>query len=326
MKKYDVVALGEILIDFTFAGVNSEGKNLYEENAGGAPANCVSALAKLGGKGAFIGMTGRDSFGEDVRRVLEKLSVDTSGMRYTESQHTTLAFVSLDESGERHFSFCRNPGADTQLSEKDLDTAMLENARILHIGSLSLTDEPCKSATLKAIEIVKNAGGLISYDPNYRANLWHERSDAIPIMKSIFPLADSVKVSDEELALLFGAETSLEAGGNLILDTGVRLALITLGSKGVYYAAKLPSGERIAGTVGCKKVDVVDTTGAGDSFTGGMLYRLSRREAPFAFTQAELEADLRFANTVASICVTRRGAIPALPALSEVEEALSEQR
>ncbi|MBR1403742.1 MAG: carbohydrate kinase [Treponema sp.] len=319
MKKYDVVALGEILIDFTFAGTNVDGKKLYEENPGGAPANCVSAVSKLGGKGAFIGMTGRDSFGEDVRRVLEEITVDTSGMRYTESQHTTLAFVSLDESGERHFSFCRNPGADTQLSENDLDKAMLENARIFHIGSLSLTDEPCKSATLKAIEIVKKAGGLISYDPNYRAALWHGRADAIPLMKSIFPLADSVKVSDEELALLFGTETSAEAGGNALLDRGVRLAMITLGPKGVYYAAKLPNGERISGTVGCEKVKVVDTTGAGDSFTGGMLYRLTRRENPFSFTKEELEADLRFANTVASICVTRRGAIPALPTLSEVE-------
>ncbi len=323
MKKYDVVSLGEILIDFTFAGTNSDGKNLYEENPGGAPANCVSAVAKLGGKSAFIGMTGRDSFGEDVRRVLEKINVDTSGMRYTEIQHTTLAFVSLGPSGERHFSFCRNPGADTQLSEKDLDKPMLENARIFHIGSLSLTDEPCKTATLKAIDIVKKAGGLISYDPNYRANLWHGRSDAIPLMKSIFPLADSVKVSDEELALLFGKETSTEDGGNMILDLGVRLAMITLGEKGVYYAAKLPNGERISGTIGVRKVDAVDTTGAGDSFTGGMLYRLTRRENPFDFTKKILESDLTFANTVASICVTRRGAIPALPTLKEVESLLS---
>lgn len=322
MKKYDVVALGEILIDFTFAGTNADGKKLYEENPGGAPANCVSAVAKLGGRGAFIGMTGRDSFGEDVRRVLEKINVDTSGMRYCDSQHTTLAFVSLDPSGERHFSFCRNPGADTQLAPKDLDTEMLENSRILHIGSLSLTDEPAKSATLKAIEIVKKAGGLISYDPNYRANLWKGRTDAIEVMKSIFPLADTVKVSDEELALLFGENISAEEGGNKILDLGASLAMITLGAKGVFYAAKAPDGKRISGTISVRKVDVVDTTGAGDSFTGGILYRLTRRENPLDFTKEELEADLKFANTVASICVTRRGAIPALPSLSEVEESL----
>ncbi|WP_191017981.1 carbohydrate kinase family protein [Treponema zioleckii] len=318
MKKYDVVALGEILIDFTFAGTNSDGKKLYEENPGGAPANCVSAVAKLGGKGAFIGMTGRDSFGEDVRRVLEGLNVDTSGMCYTDSQHTTLAFVSLEPNGERHFSFCRNPGADTQIRPEDLNEEMLKNARIFHIGSLSLTDEPAKSSTLAAIQIVKKAGGLISYDPNYRANLWNGRSDAIPLMKSIFPLADSVKVSDEELALLFGKENCIEDGANKILDFGPTLAMITLGAKGVFYGAKLPDGSRIFGTIGCKDVKVVDTTGAGDSFTGGMLYRLTRRENSFAFTKAELEADLQFANTVASICVTRRGAIPALPTLDEV--------
>ena len=319
MKKYDVVALGEILIDFTFAGTNADGKKLYEENPGGAPANCVSAVAKLGGKGAFIGMTGRDSFGEDMRRVFEEIHVDTSGMRYCDSQHTTLAFVSLDPNGERHFSFCRNPGADTQIRPEDLDEEMLKNARIFHIGSLSLTDEPAKSATLSAIDIVKKAGGLISYDPNYRANLWKGRSDAIDLMKSIFPLADTVKVSDEELALLFGEKTTPEEGGNMLLDLGVSLAMITLGPKGVFYSAKLPDGSRINGTVGCKSVKVVDTTGAGDSFTGGMLYRLTRRENPLGFTKTELEKDLNFANTVASICVTRRGAIPALPTLSEVE-------
>ncbi|MBP3771762.1 MAG: carbohydrate kinase [Treponema sp.] len=322
MKKYDVVALGEILIDFTFAGTNADGKKLYEENPGGAPANCVSAVSKLGGKGAFIGMTGRDSFGEDVRKVLSEINVDTSGMRYCDSQHTTLAFVSLDAQGERHFSFCRNPGADTQIRPEDLDEEMLKNARIFHVGSLSLTDEPAKSATLKAIEIVKKAGGLVSYDPNYRANLWKGRTDAIEVMKSIFPLADTVKVSDEELALLFGSETSAEEGGNKILDLGASLAMITLGSKGVFYAAKIPDGKRISGTIPVRKVDVVDTTGAGDSFTGGILYRLTRRKNPLDFTKEELEADLKFANTVASICVTRRGAIPALPSLSEVEESL----
>ncbi len=320
MKKFDLVALGEILIDFTYAGTNADGKKIYEENPGGAPANCVSALSKLGGKGAFIGMTGRDSFGEDLRRVLEGINVDTSGMCYSDFQHTTLAFVSLDQNGERSFSFCRNPGADTQLRPEDLNGEILADARIFHIGSLSLTDEPAKSATLAAIEMVKKGGGLISYDPNYRANLWHGRHDALPLMKSLFRFADIVKVSDEELALLFGKETELEDGGNRILDLGVSLAMITLGADGVFYVAKLADGKRISGKVGCKKVKVVDTTGAGDSFTGGMLYRLTRRENPLAFTKEELESDLEFSNTVASICVTRRGAIPALPTLAEVNE------
>ena len=318
-EKKDVVALGEILIDFTFAGKNADGKNLFEENPGGAPANCVSAVAKLGGKSAFIGMTGRDSFGEDVRAVLQNIGVDTSAMRYTDKQHTTLAFVSLDANGERHFSFCRNPGADTQISPDDLDYDMLKNTRIFHCGSLSLTDSPAKEATLAAIEAAKKAGAFISYDPNYRAALWKGRADAIDLMKSLFVYADLVKVSDEELALLFG-DVSAEDGAKEIMERGVSLVLVTLGSKGVYYRAKNKAGEVFSGTIGVPSVKVADTTGAGDSFTGGLLYRLTRRENPLDFDKSAIEADLVFANSVASICVTRRGAIPALPTLSEVEE------
>lgn len=320
MKKIDVTALGEILIDFTFSGVNADGKKVYEENPGGAPANCVCAVSKLGGKGAFVGKTGCDSFGNDLRDVLAGLNVDVSGMRTTETQHTTLAFVSLDSNGERNFSFCRNPGADTQLSPEDLDKTQLENTKILHVGSLSLTDEPAKSATLEAIKIVKAAGGLISYDPNWRANLWRGRNDAMDELKSLFKFADLVKVSDEELELLFGKGISCEEGAKKILAEGVKLVLITLGAEGVYYAAGGNGVIEANGTIPVPKVKVADTTGAGDSFNGGLLYRLTRRESPLSFTEQELKDDLIFANSVASLCVTKRGAIPALPTLQEVEE------
>lgn len=319
-KRYDVVALGEILIDFTDSGTNADGKKLYEENPGGAPANCVSAVVKLGGSGAFVGMTGRDSFGSDIRAVLEDIGVDIRGMRYCDSQHTTLAFVTLAANGERAFSFCRNPGADTQIQPSDLDPEMLSQTKFLHVGSLSLTDEPAKSTTLKAIELVKKAGGLVSYDPNYRANLWHGRTDALPLMKSIFPLADSVKVSEEEMELLFGKGLSYAAGAQQILALGPSLVMITLGSKGVYYASK----HGFSGQLGVPQVKVADTTGAGDSFGGGMLYRLTRREDPLAFTKEELEKDIAFANAVASLCVMKRGAIPALPDLAHVEAFMKE--
>lgn len=318
-KKFDVAALGEILIDFTFAGKSADGKNLFEENPGGAPANCVAALTKLGGKGAFIGMTGEDSFGKDLKSVLEGLKINTDGLCTTKKQHTTLAFVSLDQNGERHFSFCRNPGADTQLSKEDLNHELLKNAKILHIGSLSLTDEPAKSATEEAVKIVKEAGGLISYDPNYRETLWGGRKDAIPTIKSMIPLADILKVSEEELALLYGSEISLEETAKQILSEGPKLLLVTLGSEGVFYACKMAGGKEECGKVASKKVSVVDTTGAGDSFNGGLLYRLTRRSQSLDFTKEELEADLTFANTVAALCVTKRGAIPALPSLEEVE-------
>ena len=317
MKKYDVTALGEILIDFTFAGKNTEGKNTYEENIGGAPANVAAAIAKCGGKSAFIGMTGNDSFGKDCENCLKALNVETKGMRITNSQHTTLAFVRLDDNGERHFSFCRNPGADTQLSIEDLDYELLNDSKILHIGSLSLTNEPVKSATLQAIKTVKESGGLISYDPNWRENLWKGRPDALEVLKSLFSYADIVKISDEEMKLLFG-DDDLEKAANQIHDKGAKLVLITLGPNGVYYSAILEEGKS-SGTVGVKSVKVVDTTGAGDSFTGGLLYRLTRRATPFAISKAELEEDLQFANAVASICVTKRGAIPALPSLEEIK-------
>ena len=322
MKKYDITALGEILIDFTSAGKNAEGKNLYEENIGGAPANVAAAIAKCGGKSTFIGMTGNDSFGTDCKNCLKSLNVETRGMRTTDSQHTTLAFVSLSENGERHFSFCRNPGADTQLSVDDLDYELLKDSKILHIGSLSLTDEPVKSATLQAIKTVKENGGLISYDPNWRENLWKGHSDALELLRSIFNYADIVKISDEEMKLLFGND-SFEQVTEKLHAKGVKLVLITLGPNGVYYSASLSDG-KICGTVGVRSVKVVDTTGAGDSFTGGLLYRLTRRAEPFAFTKAELEEDLEFANAVASICVTKRGAIPALPELKDVLEFLKQ--
>ena len=316
-KKIDVTALGEILIDFTFAGKSSAGKNIFEENPGGAPANCACAVSKLGGKAAFIGMTGEDSFGNDLRTVLEELNVNTKGMCTTKNQHTTLAFVTLDQSGERHFSFCRNPGADTQLSVSDLNHEILEDTKFLHIGSLSLTDEPAKSATEEAVRIVKQAGGFVSYDPNYRETLWGNREDAIPTIKSMISKADMVKVSEEELALLYGKNLSYEEGAAQILSEGASLVLVTLGSKGVFYAARTPNFTE-NGIVPAKKVSVVDTTGAGDSFNGGLLYRLSQKENPFDFTKEGIESDLSFANAVAALCVTKRGAIPALPALSVV--------
>ncbi len=326
-KNIDVTALGELLIDFTYSGINTEGKKIYEENPGGAPGNCVCAVSKLGGKSAFIGMTGKDSFGEDICKALAENGVDTRGIKKTDKQHTTLAFVSLDEKGERSFSFCRNPGADTQLRKDDIELSLISDSKIFHVGSLSLTAEPCRSAELFAIQEAKKAGCIVSYDPNYREKLWGGRADAISEMKSIFKYADIVKVSDEELSLLYGAEITYEEGAEKIMAEGVRLVLITLGGNGVFYSALLADSskkinKKISGRVGVAAVKVVDTTGAGDSFTGGLLYCLTRKENPFDFSQTDLEDDLRFANAVASLCVTKRGGIPALPNLKETEEFL----
>lgn len=319
MKQFDVTALGEILIDFTSAGLSAAGQVLYERNAGGAPANVAAAVARLGGKSAFIGKTGKDDFGTFLRGTLETFGIETRGMQTAKEQHTTLAFVTLAPGGERSFSFYRNPGADTQLSSDELDMSLLADTRFLHIGSLSLTHDSARAATIAAIKKVRESGGYVSYDPNWRAPLWDSRETGIRMMKSLFPYANMVKVSDEELKLLFDTE-DWSAGAAKILAEGAQLVLVTLGPKGVFY--KTADAE---GIVGVPKVTVVDTTGAGDSFVGGLLYRLSRSPAgtnPFSKSKDELEADLCFANAVASLCVTKRGAIPAMPALSDVTEFL----
>lgn len=342
MKTRDVTALGEVLIDFTEAGVSAAGQALYERNPGGAPANVAVAVSRLGGQSAFIGTVGKDGFGVFLRDTLASAGVETRGMRTAADQHTTLAFVSLGSGGERAFSFARNPGADTRLFPEDLDRPLIETSRFLHVGSLSLTHEPARAATLAAIGIAKAAGTLVSYDPNWRAPLWPDEATGTAAMRSLFPLADVVKVSDAELSLLFGGKpeslADLSAGAASILSQGPRLVLVTLGPQGTFY--KTVTAE---GIVGARAVAVADTTGAGDSFVGGLLYRLSQRlqgrmgevrpedgaPAPeasiaglFALAPAELEADLMFANAVASLCVTRRGAIPAMPSLSETEAFL----
>lgn len=321
MNSYDVAALGEILIDFTSAGVSSAGQALFERNPGGAPANVAVAIARLGGRSAFIGKTGKDLFGNFLEQTLRETGVDTCSLKSDPDYNTTLAFVSLSSNGEREFSFYRNPGADTRLSPDDLDKTLLESVTFLHIGSLSLTHEPSRSATLKAIRIVAEAGGIVSYDPNWRPSLWASQEEGLAAMKSLFPLSHLVKVSEEELSLLFGIQpdddTEIDRGAGMILETGAKMVCVTLGPRGVYYKTRKHSG-----FVPCESVKVVDTTGAGDSFVGGLLYRLSRLSKgvdPFDRDADSIRDDLVFANAVASLCVTRRGAIPALPNLAEVE-------
>ncbi len=328
MKERCVTALGEVLIDFTEAGLSLSGQALYERNPGGAPANVAVAVARLGGRSAFIGKTGADGFGAFLRETLSAAGVETGGMRVSSDQHTTLAFVSLAPNGERTFSFARNPGADTRLSGDELDARLIETARFLHVGSLSLTHEPSRGATLRAIGLARAAGTLVSYDPNWRGALWPDEKTGVDAMRSLMPLSDMVKVSDAELSLLYGASTDsllgLSAGAREILDAGPSLVLVTLGPAGVFF--KTDSAE---GVVGAADVPVADTTGAGDSFVGALLFRLSaaadRGEDPFRRESAALEADLRFANAVASLCVTRRGAIPAMPSLEETERFMRER-
>lgn len=319
-KKFDVVTLGEILIDFTSAGFGPEGQLLYERNPGGAPANVAVAVSRLGGRAAFIGTTGNDVFGSFLRETLEQYAVEICGMSVTEEHPTTLAFVTLSPDGERSFSFYRNPGADTALSIDRLEYDLVIRARFLHVGSLSLTHEPARSATFGAVIAAKQAGVYISYDPNWRESLWENRTEeARRLIWELLSYADLVKVSEVELEFLTGTCDHALGAAELLVQ-GAQLVLVTLGADGVFYKTRT-----IEGTVRSFPVQAADTTGAGDAFVGGVLYRLTRRQGeanPFILSRAELESDLLFANAVASRCVTKRGAIPAMPGLSEVETVL----
>ena len=308
----DITAIGEILIDLTQSGLTTQGIPRYDANPGGAPANLAVAAARLGAKTAFVGRVGRDSYGDFLRRTLAQNGVDVSGLGVDPVQHTTLAVVSLDEGGERSFSFYRDPSADVNLRGEDVPRALLEATRVLHFGSVSLTAEPSRSATLEAVRTARASGARISYDPNYRASLWPDEDAAIRQMLEPLPLVDILKVSDEELALLTGLTDPAEGSARLAA-LGPRLVLVTLGADGAFYRLGDMTGH-VPG-VPCL---VGDTNGAGDTFLGALLSRLVRRAEPEALTREELEGMVAFANRAASITTSRHGAIPAMPTLAEM--------
>lgn len=235
---FDIVALGESLIDFTPSGENSQGMALFARNPGGAPANVLAMAAKLGGKTAFIGKVGDDAFGAFLKKTMEDAGVDVRGLRMTREYPTTLAFVQLTPEGDRSFTFYRKPSADVMLAPAEVDRALLRDCRIFHFGSVSLTDEPCRTATLEAAREAKAAGAMISYDPNYRPFLWDSAERAREALLAALPLADIVKVSEEEMELLTG-EVQLAAGADALASRGAALVLVTLGPR---VAACLRSG------------------------------------------------------------------------------------
>lgn len=309
---FDVTALGELLIDFTPCGTSEAGMNLFEQNPGGAPANVLAALCNLGFQTAFIGKVGDDMHGALLKDTLDKAGIDTTGLIVDDSVFTTLAFVSL-QNGERNFSFARKPGADTQLRPEEVKEEIVKNTKIFHCGSLSLTDEPARSATFHAVKMAKEAGALISYDPNYRAPLWNSVEEAKEQMRSMIPYADIMKISDEETALLTDYSDPKETA-QALLDQGVACVVVTLGKDGALLkTAQVEIVEK------GKERKVVDTTGAGDSFWGGILSRFAKDGiSPAEITEEKAREYVRFANAVAGLCVEKRGAIPAMPTLEQV--------
>lgn len=314
----DVTALGEILIDFTPCGKLEAGQRLFEQNPGGAPANVLACLNKCGKKTAFIGKVGNDMHGQFLVDVLKDSGICTDGVVVDDSVFTTLAFVALSDSGERSFSFARKPGADTCLTQDELKEEIIRDSKVFHIGSLSLTAEPAKGTTFKALEIAKEAGCIISYDPNYRAPLWDSKETAIEGMRSVVSYADVMKISDEETALLTDIAEP-EGAAKKLVDMGVSIVAVTLGAEGALVCTK--DGSVV---VSGYKADMVDTTGAGDSFWGGFLKcLLDSGKRPEDVSLDEATAFAKYGNAVASLCVEKRGAIPAMPTVAEIEERLS---
>ena len=310
----DVVALGELLIDFTHVSTDGDGYPTMAAHPGGAVANFLAAIAKYGGKGALLGKVGNDAFGKLLLDTLVKAGIETKGMVIDDSVFTTLAFVTLDNSGDREFSFARKPGADTYIRFEELDLSLIDEAKVLHIGTLSLTDEPAKTATQKAIAYAKERGKLITFDPNLRKPLWRSMEDAKEQMLWGLHQADVVKISDEEVEFLFGL--GVEEGARHILENfGVELVFVTCGAEGCFY--KNPKAEGKVPSL--RGIQVVDTTGAGDIFGGSAVWQLLQTgKDPGELEDAQLRKIVRFACTAAALSTTKFGGISSVPNLDAI--------
>ena len=315
---YDVAALGELLIDFTCLSTDTDGYPTMAAHPGGAPANYLAALTKFGAKTAMIGKVGSDAFGRLLIKTLKGAGIDTRGMLVSDDVFTTLAFVTLDDSGDREFSFARKPGADTQLRFDEIDLSVIDATKVLHIGTQSMTNEPARDATYKAVEYAAGHGKLISFDPNLRKPLWDDLDEAKRQMLWGLKHADIVKISDEETEFLFGI-ASEEAAKHIIDSFGVRLVYVTCGAEGCFYRTKTASGfvKALSG------IAVKDTTGAGDIFGGSAMYGLLRAGGvPEKLTAEELENIVSFACASAGLSTTKAGGISSVPELGEVEAAM----
>ena len=309
----DVVSLGELLIDFATVSTDAEGYPTMAAHAGGAVANFLAAVRKYGYSAALLGKVGADTFGNLLLGTLEKAGIETKGMIKTEDVFTTLAFVTFDETGDRSFAFARKPGADTCITWEELDVKLLEEAKVFHFGTLSLTDEPARTATQKAIAYAKEKGKLITCDPNLRKPLWKDMETCKEQLLWALRQADVVKISDEEVEFLFGC-TPEEGADKLLSEFGVSLAMVTLGPKGAYLKNKQGS----CYTKG-PEVNPVDTTGAGDIFGGSAVSRILQLGIhPAELTPAQLAAIGSFACTAASLSTERSGGIPSIPEEQEV--------
>jgi len=320
MRKYDVVALGELLIDFTQNGVSGQGNPLFEANPGGAPCNVLAMLAKLGQKTAFVGKVGKDFFGELLRSTITEVGINADNLYMDEEVHTTLALVHTYPDGDRDFSFYRNPGADMMLREDELDEDLLKNTEIFHFGTLSMTDEGVRNATKKAVAIAKESGALISFDPNLRPLLWKSLEDAKEQAAYGFSICDILKISDNEIQWFTGEE-NFDAGiCKLRKQYDIPLIMLSMGKEGsrAYYKDMHVEAAPFL------QEKTIETTGAGDTFGACCLHHVLEYGLE-NFDEQKLMQMLLFANAAASIVTTRKGALRVMPTKEEVEALMNNQ-
>lgn len=313
----DVVAIGELLIDFAAKSTDEAGYPTMAANPGGAPANFLAALNMYGQKTALIGKVGADAFGKLLIGTIEKAGIETKGIVMDNDVFTTLAFVTFDAAGDRSFSFARKPGADTQLRWDEVDCSLIDEAKVFHFGTLSLTDEPVRTTTQKAVAYAKEKGKMITFDPNLRKPLWKTMDEAKTQILWGLDQADVVKISDEEVEFLWNCSPE-EGAEKLLKEHGVRLAMVTLGPKGCYLKNAVAECR-----VQSPKVHPVDTTGAGDIFGGSAVSQiLSFGKDPAALTADELKQVGSFAATAASLSTEKLGGIPSIPGEATVREKM----
>ncbi len=319
MKKYDVVALGELLIDFTDNGLSSQGNPLFEANPGGAPCNVLAMLRKLDKNVAFVGKVGCDGFGKQLHEVVKAAGICTDGLKWDEYVHTTLAVVHTLPGGDRDFSFYRNPGADMMLTEEELPMEMIEKTRIFHFGTLSMTHENVRKATLKAIQVAKENGALISFDPNLRPPLWDSLDEAAEQIHVGLGLCDILKIADNEIEFMTG-ETDFDKGAAILQQQypNIKILNVTAGADGSYsyscgHKVFVPSF-KLGGTI--------ETTGAGDTFCASVLSFVLENGVE-NLSENQLTEMLRFANAAAYLVTTKKGAIRSMPEKAEVEAILA---
>ncbi len=313
MKTFDVVALGELLIDFTENGTSVQGNPVYEANPGGAPCNVLSMLNKVGKRTAFIGKVGQDIFGKRLKTVLEETGIDVSNLIMDADVRTTLAFVETFADGDRDFSFYRNPGADMMLREEELNADLLKDTRIFHFGTLSMTHEEVRKATKTAIRIAKESGALVSFDPNLREPLWKSLDEAKEQVAYGLSQCDILKISDNEIRWFTGEE-DFDAGiARLRSQYNIPLIMLSMGKDGsrAYY-----KDLRVEAAPFLQE-NTIETTGAGDTFGGCCLYHVLEYGID-GFNEEKLGRMLTFANAAASIITTRKGALRVMPEAAEV--------